>query len=85
MSDLELAKQLAEESDKLVQAQDKYDKAKSRVLSWLERDIERSEGSGRQEASRERDYENLRSDQSDAESTLNHQKKIVAELAGKLK
>lgn len=81
MSDIEVIKQLAEESQKLVEAKQHFDAARSDLLSWMKRDIERSEGSGRQEALRERHYESLRENESSAESALKRQKAIVAKLA----
>ncbi|MCB8483274.1 hypothetical protein, partial [Klebsiella pneumoniae] len=56
----------------------------SAVLSWLERDMERSEGSGAQEARREGHYENLCQEESGALCALNNQKETVRKVAEQL-
>lgn len=84
MPDIDLVKRLAEESQNLIAAQKNYDSAKSAVLSWLERDMERSEGSGAQEARREGHYENLCQEESGALCALNNQKETVRKVAEQL-
>lgn len=84
MSDIDLVKRLAEESQILITAQKNYDSAKSSVLSWIERDMKRGEGSGAQEARREGHYENLCQEESSALRALNNQKETVRKVAEQL-
>lgn len=85
MSDIDLANQLNAEAQKLVDAQKNYDSARSAVLNWMERDIDRSEGSGRQEALREQHFDSLREDEGNAASALNRQKAVVVALVEQIK
>ncbi|KGA36977.1 hypothetical protein ABRP70_12535 [Pectobacterium odoriferum] len=85
MSVIELVNKLSEEAQKLVDAQRDYDSARSALLNWMERDIERSEGSGRQEALREKHYDSLREHERSAEDAFYQQKAIVVKLAEQIK
>lgn len=80
----ELEKNLAVESAKLVELRAQYDKVRSAYLNELERDCERSEGSMRQEALREKHQEELRNTQYSAEKALDEQKKSVRNIAASL-
>lgn len=85
MSDIDLVNQLSSEVQKLVDAQRNYDSARSSLLNWIEQDIDRNEGSRRQEALRDNIYDSLCEDRRSAEDALSHQKAIVIKLAEQLK
>ncbi|MEM0674356.1 hypothetical protein AAHA48_14420 [Dickeya oryzae] len=85
MSDIDLVNQLSEEVQKLFDAKQNYDFGKRSLLNWIERDIDRNEGSERQEALRDRDYDSLREDERSAKDAFDHQKAIVTKLAEQLK
>ena len=78
IKDLEI--KLAEASALLVTLRSQYESARRAYLSELERDCERSPGSGAQERRREENQAELRDAQWKAETTLNEQLMVVKQL-----
>ena len=80
MTITELEHKLAIETEVLNTYKKDYERAKSAYLSELRADCERSEGSGSQEARRERHQQELRDNEYSAKTALDAQSRKVDEL-----
>ncbi|HGM6909261.1 TPA: hypothetical protein ACKQDN_002217 [Serratia marcescens] len=80
MNDKEKEARILEETKTLFNLGSAYTNAREEYLSELNRDCERSDGSGAQEARRDAHQNKLREAERSAESALNAQKQLVTRL-----